>query len=50
MTRTIDMTEIDEHDLSELDQLINDPDVPMQAERVWELLDKLAARSVPPAG
>ena len=49
MTNKIDMSEFDERDLSELDRLLNDPDVPMQAARAWELLDKVAtppARSV----
>ena len=46
MTNKIDMSEVDERDLSELDRLLNDPDVPMQAARVWELLDKVAT---PPA-
>ncbi len=40
--------------VDELDRLLNDPDVPMQAARVWELLDELAARAAlegpPPAG
>ncbi len=39
------MDEIDERDLSELDRLLNDPDVPMQAARVWELLDKVSFRA-----
>ncbi len=30
--------------LAELDRLLNDPDVPMQAGRVWELLEQLATR------
>ncbi len=30
--------------LTELDRLLNDPDVPMQAARVWELLDELSSR------
>ncbi len=28
---------------TELDRLLNDPDVPMQPGRVWDLLDQLAA-------
>lgn len=28
--------------LDELDRLLNDPDVPMEAARVWELLDELS--------
>lgn len=27
--------------LAELDRLLNDPDVPMQASRVWSLVDEL---------
>ena len=30
---------------AELDRLLNDPDVPMRAGRVWELLDQLAGQS-----
>ena len=30
--------------LDELDRLINDPDVPIQPDRVWSLLAELAAR------
>ena len=30
---------------TELDRLLNDPDVPMSALRVWELLDQLAAEN-----
>lgn len=30
--------------LTELDRLLNDPDVPMEAARVWELLDELSSR------
>jgi hypothetical protein len=29
---------------TELDRLLNDPDVPMQAALVWQLLEQLAAR------
>lgn len=39
------MSEIDEGKLYELDQLLNDPEVPMQAARVWELLDEISARN-----
>ena len=28
--------------LGEIDQLINDPEVPMQPHRIWELLDEVA--------
>jgi hypothetical protein len=31
--------------LDELDRLLNDPDVPMEAARVWELLDQLSDRA-----
>lgn len=27
--------------MAELDRLLNDPDVPMQASRVWSLVDEL---------
>ena len=30
--------------LDELDRLINDPEVPIQPDRVWSLLAELAAR------
>ena len=33
--------------LDELDRLLNDPDVPMQPDRVWSLLADVA-RPVPP--
>ncbi|CAH2600248.1 Peptide chain release factor 1 [Rhodovastum atsumiense] len=37
------MTEADyARKLTELDQLLNDPDVPMQAARVWSLLAELS--------
>ena len=36
------MTEAEEAArLDELDRLLNDPDVPMQAGRVWALLDEI---------
>lgn len=31
--------------LNELERLLNDPDVPMEAARVWELLDELSSRA-----
>ncbi len=31
--------------LAELDRLLNDPETPMQAARVWDLLDEIAARA-----
>lgn len=31
--------------LDELDRLLNDPDVPMQPELVWRLLDEVSERS-----
>lgn len=34
--------------LDELDRLLNDPDVPMQPDRVWALLADLAHRDLPP--
>jgi hypothetical protein len=40
------MTEIDyEQKQVELDRLLNDPDVPMHADRVWALLDELSRTS-----
>lgn len=41
--------------LDELDRLLNDPDVPMQAARIWSLLGELSHRDVqagmmPPRG
>lgn len=33
--------------LAELDRLLNDPEVPMQASRVWELLAELAGEGDP---
>lgn len=37
------MTEIDyDRKQAELDRLLNDPEVPMHADRVWALLDELA--------
>lgn len=44
----MDKPDLDDGDLSELDRLLNDPDVPMQASRVWELLDRVSARHAPP--
>ncbi len=41
----MDTSDLDDGDLCELDRLINDPDVPMQASRVWELLEKVSSRS-----
>ena len=41
----MDTSDHDDGDLSELDRLINDPDVPMHASRVWDLLEKLSART-----
>ena len=31
--------------LYELDRLLNAPDVPMRADRVWELLDELSGKA-----
>jgi len=33
--------------LAELDRLLNDPEVPMQAPRVWALLAEIAQREQP---
>ncbi len=40
--KTMDLSDLQ---LDELDRLLNDPDVPMEAARVWELLDQLSARA-----
>jgi hypothetical protein len=32
--------------LDELDQLLNDPDVPMQPERIWALLAEVSQRDL----
>jgi hypothetical protein len=40
---TAAMTDTDyTHKLDELDRLLNDPDVPMEAARVWSLLAELS--------
>ncbi len=31
--------------VEEVDRLLNDPEVPMEALRVWELLDEIAGRA-----
>ena len=41
------MAEESDDKMTELDRLLNDPDVPMQAARVWELIDELASRPGP---
>jgi hypothetical protein len=33
--------------LDELERLLNDPDVPMQPELIWRLLDKVSERDLP---
>ena len=33
--------------LDELDRLLNDPDVPMQPDRIWSLLADVAASGAP---
>ena len=33
--------------LAELDRLLNDPEVPMQASRVWELLAEISGEKDP---
>ena len=38
------MAEEDRIKLDELDRLLNDPEVPMQASLVWALADELAVR------
>lgn len=39
--------DVSERKLDELDRLLNDPDVPMEAARVWQLLEELSARAEP---
>jgi hypothetical protein len=34
--------------LDELDRLLNDPDVPMQPDRIWSLLADVARPALPP--
>ena len=44
------MPEMDETaKLDELDRLLNDPDVPMQAARVWDLLAEISSAERAPA-
>ena len=33
--------------LDELDQLLNDPDVPMQPDRIWSILADVSRRDLP---
>jgi hypothetical protein len=33
--------------LNELDRLLNDPDVPLQPELIWRLLDKVSEQDLP---
>jgi len=41
------MTETDyAHKLDELDRLMNDPDAPMEPDRVWSLLTEIAQRDL----
>jgi hypothetical protein len=35
--------------LDELDQLLNDPDVPMQPDRIWSILADVSRRDLSPA-
>ncbi|MBV9811653.1 MAG: peptide chain release factor 1 [Acetobacteraceae bacterium] len=43
------MTDLDyTRKLDELDQLLNDPDVPMQPARVWTLLAELSEHDLAP--
>lgn len=45
------MTETDyAHKLDELDRLLNDPDAPMEPDRVWSLLAEIAQRDWSLAG
>ncbi len=37
------MVDRDEGKLRELELLLNDPEVPMQAGRVWDLLEEISA-------
>ncbi len=39
--------EVSDLKLDELDRLLNDPDVPMEASRVWDLLDEISGRAEP---
>ena len=44
------MTEADyARKLDELDRLLNDPDVPLQPDRVWSLLAEISERDLSPA-
>jgi hypothetical protein len=36
--------------LDELDQLLNDPDVPMQPDRIWSILADVSRRDLPKTG
>ena len=36
--------------LDELERLLNDPDVPMQPDRIWSLLANVARQQVPNGG
>ena len=38
------------HKLDELDRLLNDPDVPMQPDRIWSLLADVARHTMPNGG
>lgn len=41
------MTDLDyNRKLDELDRLLNDPDVPMQPDRVWSLLAEISKRDM----
>jgi len=45
--REFPMTETDyARKLDELDQLLNDPDVPMEPDRVWSLLAEISQRDL----
>jgi len=45
------MTEMDyARKLDELDQLLNDPDLPMEPDRVWSLLAEISVQDMGHAG
>jgi hypothetical protein len=41
------MGDVDDPKLDELERLLNDPEVPMQAARVWELLAEISGENDP---
>ena len=42
------MYDLEDGKLQEVDRLLNDPEVPMQPARIWELLDEIASRPFTP--